>query len=100
MQLWQNQLLVWASNQGWVLRAILDFFFLDYPVFLQTLRIYAHGLLSLITINCDVYVFLTKKNIKNIFCVLHMANTLTCFERFFKENKYWKFRKCVFAWIS
>ena len=32
-----------------------------------------------------MFVFLTKKNIKNVF-VLHTANTLTCFERFFLKK--------------
>jgi len=48
-----------------------------------------HGLLlsiSVFTSNCDVCV-LTKKYIKKIFsCVLHTANTLTCFERFFIQK--------------
>jgi len=35
--------------------------FLDCSVLLQILRIYAHGLLSLIAINCDVCVFFDKK---------------------------------------
>jgi hypothetical protein len=40
---------------------------------------------------------------QNLFsCVLHTANTLTCFEcSFFYIKKYiGSFRKCVFAWIS
>jgi len=35
--------------------------FLDCLALLQILRIYAHGLLSLIVINCDVCVFFDKK---------------------------------------
>jgi hypothetical protein len=34
-----------------------------------------------------MFVFFDKENIKNIFCVLHMANILTCFERFFFYKK-------------
>jgi hypothetical protein len=33
-------------------------------------------------------VFVVKKMFS---CVLHTANTLTCFERFFLYKKYWKF---------
>jgi hypothetical protein len=54
----------------WLRKAILDFFFLDCSVFLQTLRIYAHCLLSLITINCDACVF-DKKKYKFFFCVAY-----------------------------
>jgi len=33
-----------------------------------------------------------KENIKNVFCVLHTANTLTCFECFFnKKTNIWSF---------
>jgi hypothetical protein len=57
MQQWQNRLLVWASNRVGFEGPFLLFFFLDYLVFLQTLRIYAHGLLLLIAINYDACVF-------------------------------------------
>ena len=38
--------------------------------------------LTLIVIECNVCVF-DKEKYKKCFCVLHTANTLTCFERFF-----------------
>ena len=41
-----------------------------------------YGLLTLIMIKCDVCVF-DRKYKKYFFCVLHTANTLTCFERLF-----------------
>jgi hypothetical protein len=47
-----------------------------------------------------MYVYMSEKTKKMFSCVLHTANTLTCFERSFYIKKYWKFRKCVFAWIS
>jgi hypothetical protein len=79
MQQWQNRLLVWASNRVGFEEPSLLFFFLDCSVFLQTLRIYAHGLLSLIAINCDACVFDKKKYKKCFFFVLYTANTLIYF---------------------
>jgi hypothetical protein len=34
-----------------------------------------------------MFMFFIKKNIKKYFCVLHTANTLTCFEHFFYIKK-------------
>jgi uncharacterized membrane protein len=48
-------------------------------------------------------VFVNKKIFikKKCFVFMHTANTLTLFLHFFYlKNKYLKFQKCVFAWIS
>jgi hypothetical protein len=52
--------------------------------------------------NYGKYIYIYIYIYQNLFsCVLHTANTLTCFERsFFIYKNYWKFWKCVFAWIS
>ena len=42
----------------------------------------------------------TKKNIKNIFFVLHTANTLTYFERFLYKKQIFEVLKMYFTWIS
>ena len=55
------------------------------------MRIYSHGFLSLIVINCDACVF-WQKNIKKCFCVLHTANTLTCFFNVLKKTNIWTFK--------
>jgi hypothetical protein len=67
---------------------------------LQILKIYVHGLLSLIVFHCDTCSLKKKKCFP---CMLHKANILTYFEFVFylKKNKYSKFKiKCVLAWIS
>jgi hypothetical protein len=58
-----NLLLSWCTN--------VCFFY--YSVFLQILRLYAHGLLFLIVFNCDARVF--DPNIKIFLCVAYSQYT-------------------------
>ena len=81
------------------------FFFLFFSCFILAEMFKAYDffwnicddLLSLFVITV---MLMFRSNKKMFSCVLHTANTLTCFERSFFIKKYWKFRKCVFAWIS
>ena len=78
---WNIYFKVWIFF--YVVKKYIPISYLEYPVFDATVA------------NIHIY--------QNLFsCVLHTANTLTCFERsFFYIKKYiGSFRKCVFTWIS